>query len=151
MSFTEKKKQTPIVKINKNVYAGKTRQRLQILTTTGNDEHRLNPTGPKHPTLNSTQSDQHSAASAPTHLPPSSVMISTAHGKFFTQWHDLFAGPIHNIPIHHPISLQDDVIKIAWSRIRSHFSAPCQRLQLSRDTRRQGVVYGFVSRDYEER
>ncbi|KAL3581525.1 hypothetical protein D5086_015857 [Populus alba] len=34
-----------------------------------------------------------------------------------------FAGPIHNIPIHHPISLQDDVIKIAWSRIRSHFSS----------------------------
>lgn len=115
MSFTEKKKQTPIVKINKNVYAGKTRQRLhpdinrQRLAQAKPNTPRLNPISTQPPPLR-------------THLP----FLRFDHHRtrqILLQWLRSFVGPIHNIPIHHPISLQDDVIKIAWSRIRSHFSS----------------------------
>ncbi|KAJ6902089.1 hypothetical protein NC651_019761 [Populus alba x Populus x berolinensis] len=52
------------------------RGNVYILTSTGNDEHRLNPTG-QH---SSTQSDQHSAASAPNPPPLPPMMPSKLRG-----------------------------------------------------------------------
>jgi enoyl-CoA hydratase/carnithine racemase len=58
------------------------RGNVYILTSTGNDEHRLNPT-----LLDSIRSALSRLRSEPTS--PSSVLITTAHGKFFSNGYDL--------------------------------------------------------------
>ncbi|CAK7325651.1 unnamed protein product [Dovyalis caffra] len=58
------------------------RGNIFILTLTGNDEHRLNPT-----LLDSIRSALHRLRSEPTS--PSTVLITTAHGKYFSNGYDL--------------------------------------------------------------
>ncbi|KAJ6429112.1 hypothetical protein OIU84_020698 [Salix udensis] len=58
------------------------RGNVYILTLTGNDEHRLNPT-----LIDSIRSALRRLRSEPTS--PSSVLITTAHGKFFSNGYDL--------------------------------------------------------------
>ncbi|KAJ6317628.1 hypothetical protein OIU76_013218 [Salix suchowensis] len=92
------------------------RGNVYILTLTGNDEHRLNPT-----LLDSIRSALRRLRSEPTS--PSSVLITTAHGKFFSNGYDLSwarSTTSQSITSSRYMMMSS---KTAWSRIRSHFSS----------------------------